>query len=301
MAPRAMWKGQMRLSLVTFGVRMYSATESARRVSMNQLHQECHQRLKQQMTCPVHGPVTRDEIVKGYEYEKDTYVIIDSTDLDGLKLESNKTIELVEFVDVGQIDSMMVDSPYFIGPDGPVAEEPFCVIRDALRKTNKVGIGKIVMQNRERIVAVEPMDNGLKLTTLHYADDLRKSETFFSDIKFDAIEEEQLALAEQIIASKTSEEFDASKYEDKYRDAFFELVKNKVSGADPVVIEDETSTTGFNFMDALKKSVEEAGADLPEEITPAKKKKKTKKKTAKKPAAESVPAKRKTTKKTKSA
>ncbi len=296
MAPRAMWKGQMRLSLVTFGVRMYSATESSRRVSMNQLHAECHQRLKQQMTCPVHGPVTRDEIVKGYEYEKDTYVIVDPSDLEEIRLESNKTIELVEFVDAGAIDSMLVDSPYYIGPDGPVAEEPFGVIREALKKMKKVGIGKIVMQNRERIVSVSPHGLGFKLETLRYANEIRSADQFFAELKKLEADAEMLKLAETIIESKTSKAFDASKYEDKYRDAFFEMVKAKVAGEEPVIVDDEVESTSFNFMDALKASVEQAGSDMPAETT-AKSKKKTKKsKAAKKPAAKSVGGKKKSKK-----
>lgn len=296
MAPRAMWKGQMRLSLVTFGVRMYSATESSRRVSMNQLHAECHQRLKQQMTCPVHGPVTRDEIVKGYEYEKDTYVIVEPSDLEEIRLESNKTIELVEFVDAGAIDSMLVDSPYYIGPDGPVAEEPFGVIREALKKMKKVGIGKIVMQNRERIVSVSPHGLGFKLETLRYANEIRSADQFFAELKKLEADAEMLKLAETIIESKTSKAFDASKYEDKYRDAFFEMVKAKVAGEEPVIVDDEVESTSFNFMDALKASVEQAGSDMPAE-TMAKSKKKTKKsKAAKKPAAKSVSGKKKSKK-----
>ncbi|MBD3293119.1 MAG: Ku protein, partial [Armatimonadia bacterium] len=195
MPPRAMWKGQLRLSLVTLGVRLYSATESASRVSMNQLHKDCHRRLKQRMVCPEHGEVSRDEIVKGYEYEKDSYVIIDKEELDAIKLETTHTIDLVQFVDPEEIGLLYIDSPYYLGPDGPVAEEAFRVIREAMKRTNKAAIGKLVLQNRERIVAISPKDTGLLLTTLRYAAEVRDSEAYFKDIQNGQVDEEQLEMA----------------------------------------------------------------------------------------------------------
>lgn len=302
MAPRAMWKGQLRLSLVSFGVRLYSATESAGRVSMNQLHKDCHQRLKQQMVCPVHGPVGRDEIVKGFEYEKDTYVIIDQEDLEALKLESTKVIELVRFVDADEIDPMLVDSPYFLGPDGPVAEDAFSVIRAALERTGKAGIGTLVMQNRERIVALLPEGKGFVLTTLRYAGEVRSSSAIFEDVKSVEPDEEQVALAESIIASKSGP-FEPGSFEDGYKSAFFEMVKAKAKGQTPVVVETEDVPASFNFMEALKRSVEEVEGGGASGVAKKKTKKKAKtpsKKQAKKPAAKSV-AKKKAGKKTKRA
>jgi DNA end-binding protein Ku len=287
MAPRAMWTGQLRLSLVSFGVRLYSATESAKRVSMNQLHRDCHQRLRQQMICPTHGPVGRDEIVKGYQYEKDSYVIITQEDLDGIKLESNKTIELVQFVDPDEIDPTFIDSPYYLGPDGPVAQEPFNVIREAMERAGKVGIGKVVMTGRERIIALQVDGKGFMLNTLRYASEVRSAEPYFKDIKKTEAEEDQVALALSILEKKAAP-FDPEAFQDQYQEAFFEIVKAKVEGQEPVTVEDEAAPTSFNFMEALKQSVEEA------EKAPAPAGKKTAKKTAKKPvkkpAAKSVPA-----------
>lgn len=288
-APRAMWKGQLRLSLVTFGVRLYAATESSSRVSMNQLHKGCHQRLKNQTVCPVHGPVGRDEIVKGYEYEKDTYVIIDQEDLDALRLESNKVIELVQFVDEGEIDEQFVDSPYFLGPDGPVAEEGFRVIREALKKSKKVGLGKVVLFSRERLVAIRPQGKGLLLTTLRYADELRDGRAYFEDVGNGQVDTEQVELAQEIIKRK-AKKFDPSAFEDRYREAFFEMVKQKAKGEKPVVVEEEETPSSYNFMEALKRSVDEAesgGGATPKKKTSSKAASK-KKKVAKKPAAKSV-------------
>jgi len=281
MPPRAMWTGQLRLSLVTLGVRLYSATESASRVSMHQLHRGCHHRLKQKMVCPEHGEVGRDEIVKGYEYEKGSYVIIEKEELDALKLETTKTIDLVQFVEAGEIGQMYVDSPYYLGPDGPVAEEAFRVIREALSKTGRVGIGKLVLQSRERLVALRPKDTGILLTTLRYESEVRSAEPYFKDIRNGEVDAEQLELAETII-ERMSSSFDPAAFKDRYKDAFFELVKEKVEGAEPVEAPEEAAPPTYNFMEALKRSVEE-------EAAPAKKTSKKKAKTKRKPAAKSEP------------
>jgi DNA end-binding protein Ku len=298
MVPRAMWTGQLRLSLVSFGVRLYAATESAGKVSMNQLHKDCHQRVRNQLVCPTHGPIGRDEIVKGYEYEKDSYVIIEPEDLDQIRLESNKTIELVEFVDAEEIDPLYVDSPYYLGPDGKVAEEPFNVIREAMKRAGKVGIGKVVMYGRERIIALQPEGRGFLLTTLRYAGEVRSAEDLFKDIKADKVDEEQLALASSIMQKKAAH-FDPSEFTDRYQEAFFEIVKAKVEGQEPVVVSEAETPRSFNFMDALRQSVEEAERDKAERPAPAKKaasKKTIKKAPAKKPAARSVqPAEKKKT------
>ncbi len=297
MPPRAMWTGQLRLSLVTFGVRMYAATESTRRVAMNQLHEGCNQRVRQQLTCPVHGTIGRDEIVKGYEYEKGSYVIITEEDLETIRLESTKAIELVQFVDANEIDPIYFNAPYFLGPDGPVAEEPFNVIREAMGKAGKIGLGKVVMHGREQVVALKVDGRGFQLTTLRYPSEVRQGEQFFKDVRLIEPEAEMMQLAESIIDKKTSK-FDPDAFEDKYKEAFFELVKQKVDGETPVTVEDEEPAQSFNFMDALRQSVEQSAAPAP---PPAAKKpagrsasakgaKKASSKTAskKKPAAKSV-------------
>jgi len=272
-----MWTGQLRLSLVNIGVRMYAATESSNRVSMNQLHKDCHQRVRNQNVCPAHGTIGRDEIVKGYEYEKDRYVIIEPDDLNAIRLESTKTIDMVQFVKMDEIDPLFFDSPYFIGPDGPVAEEAFRVIREAMRDLGVMGVGKLVMQGRERIVSLQPHENGFLLMTLRYASEVRKAEQFFSDIKDGQVDKEQVQLAESIIKSKIAA-FDAEKFTDRYQEAFFEIVKAKVEGEAPVIVEEEAAPVAFNFMDALKQSVEQVEQS----------KKTRTRSTPKKPAAKSV-------------
>ncbi len=262
MPPRAMWTGQLRLSLVSFGVRLYAATESANRVSMNQLHKGCHQRVRTQLTCPAHGVLNRDDIVKGYEYEKDSYVIISEDDLGAIKLPSTRTIDLVQFVEDGEIDPLFVEAPYFLGPDGPVAEEAFRVIREAMRRAGRVGIGKLVLHGREHLVALRPSGRGFLLTTLRYASEVRSGDQFFSDIKDGQVDEEQVKLAQSIMQSKAAK-FDPAAFTDRYQEAFFAIVKSKIEGAEPVVVAEEESPRAFNFMEALRRSVDEAEAAAP--------------------------------------
>jgi DNA end-binding protein Ku len=257
MPPRAIWTGQLRLSLVSFGVRLYAATESATRVSMNQLHKGCNQRVRNQLVCPVHGSIDRDQIVKGYEYEKDKYVILAQEDLDAIKLPSGRTIDLVQFVGEGEIDPLYIDAPYYLGPDGPVAEEAFRVIREALREAGKVGIGKLSLHGREHAVMVRPSGKGFLLSTLRYASEVRGGDQFFSDVSDGAADREQLKLAQSIMQSKTAP-FDPSAFGDRYQQAFFEIVKAKIQGEQPVLVEHEEAPSTFNFMDALRLSVEEA-------------------------------------------
>ncbi len=262
MPPRAMWTGQLRLSLVSFGVRMYAATESANRVSMNQLHKGCNQRVRQQMVCPAHGPINREDIAKGYEYEKDRYVIVEEPDLEAIRLPSSKTIDLVQFVDPAEIGPLYVDAPYFLGPDGPVAEEAFRVIREAMRAANKVGIAKLVLHGREHLVALSVSGKGFIMSTLRYASEVRSPDQFFGDVKDAAVDKDQIELAQTIMKSKTAP-FDPGKFQDQYQDAFFKIVKAKIEGEQPVFAPEEHVATTFNFMDALKQSVAEAASSLP--------------------------------------
>ncbi len=292
MPPRAMWTGQLRLSLVSFGVRMYAATESSKRVSMNQLHKGCNQRVRNQLACPTHGTINRDDIVKGYEYEKDSYVIISQDDIESIRLPSSKTIDLVQFVDDDEIEALYINAPYYIGPDGPVAEEAFRVIREAMNRTNKVGLGKLVLHGREHIVALQVSGKGFLMTTLRYASEVRSSDEIFKDVKDGDVDTEQIKLAESIMKSKTAR-FDPGKFRDKYQEAFFDVVKAKIEGEQPVFVEEDEAPTAFNFMDALKQSVAEVEKTGGRRKTTKKTKKPAAKTARKKPPAKSVSAKKK--------
>ncbi len=262
MVPRPMWKGQIRLSLVSFPVRMHNAVSTSTRVSFNQLHKDCGRRLKQQMVCPEHGAVDRTDIAKGYEYEKGKFVVMEDGDLEKVRIETNKTIELVQFVDAAELDPIYLNSSYYIAPDGPMGQDAFAVVHEAMRRNNKIAIGRMVIANRENIVALRCEDKGFVLTTLRYADEVRAAEPHFEDIKDIEPAEDHLKLAEQLIENATKE-FDPTAFKDRYQDAMLEVIKAKIEGAEPVVPQEEEAGAVINLMDALKASVAGAATRKP--------------------------------------
>lgn len=280
MPPRASWTGHLRLSLVSFPVRMYNATSSTARISLNQLHKDCGQRLKQQMVCPEHGEVSRDDIVKGYEFEKGRFVVIGDADLEKIELETDKVLEVLQFIDANELDTICLSSPYFMAPDGPVAEHAFVVIRDAMRKTNKVAIGRVVMHGKEQIFAVRPKDKGLLLTTLKSATEVRGSEAYFEDIRDADVSKDELKLAEQLITNSTAP-FNLAEFKDRYEEALMEVINSKIAGKEPIFEQREEVAKVINLMDALKQSVAQATKKKPpakkakpDAAAPAKRKKK---------------------------
>ena len=254
MAPRASWTGYLRLSLVTIPVRLYNAVSSTSKVSLNQLHKDCNVRLRQQMVCPEHGKVEKEDIVKGYEFEKDRYVVVDEADLQKIKLETTKTIDLIQFVDATEVDSIYFDTPYYVAPDGPVAEEGFRILREAMRLANKIAIGQVVISNREHMVAIQPQDKGLVLNTLHYAEEVRNAASYFEDIKTAEVQKPQLDLAQQLVNSLAGS-FEPAKFKDRYQDALLEVIKAKVAGSEPVIAQKAEMGKVINLMDALKQSL----------------------------------------------
>jgi DNA end-binding protein Ku len=256
-APRAIWKGHLKISLVTVPVSVHNATSSASRISLNQLHKDCGQRLKQQMICPTHGQVSRTDIVKGYEFQKDQYVVISEEELEQIKQATSKTIEITRFIDEGELDPMFLDSPYYLAPDGPVAEKAYRVIRDAMKKLKKVGLGRYVMSAREHIVALQPHDKGFVMTTLRSADEVRKADEYFSDVQSAEADKGELKLAEDLIRNYHGE-LDTSEFRDRYQDALLALVQAKAEGAQPVIAQPKEEARTMNFMAALEESLKAA-------------------------------------------
>jgi DNA end-binding protein Ku len=259
MAPRASWTGYLRLSLVTIPVRLYNAISSTSKVSLNQLHKNCNLRLRQQMVCPEHGKVEKEDIVKGYEFEKDRYVVVDEADLEKIRLETTKTIDLMQFVDAGELDPIYFNTPYYVAPDGPVAEEGFRILREAMRQANKIAIGQVVISSKEQVVALKVQERGLVLNTLHYAEEIRNAASYFEEIKNGDVDKNQLALAEQLVNSYTTA-FDASKFTDRYQNALLEAIKGKIAGSQPVVAQRVEAGKVINLMDALKQSLAQSAA-----------------------------------------
>ncbi len=258
MAPRAYWKGFVKLSLVSFPVRLYAATSSASKIAFNQVHKDTKQRIKMVPHEPDLGPVSRDDLVKGYEFEKGKFVIIDPHELDQIKIESDKTIQIEKFVKVDEIDELYLDSPYYMAPDGPAADDSFRVLMSAMARKNVVAIARVVMAGRERLVSIGPRGNGALLRTLRYANEIRGEAEYFEDINGENSEKELLKLGEALVDQHLGA-FDPEEFTDRYAEAVLELVKAKVAGKTFEVIEDRAPKGDVvSLMDALRQSVESA-------------------------------------------
>ena len=251
-AARPYWTGFLKLSLVTISVRLYTATTERERIRFHMIHEPTGERVRQQLVVPGTGPVERDEVVKGYEYEKGRYVTVDPDDLKRLRLETTDTIDITEFVD--DVDPIYFDAPYYLVPDGSVAEEGYRVIREALRDSGKIAIGQVVVGGQERIVAIRPMDKGLLANSLRYEDEIRKPEDFFNTIAADAVDDDELAMMEQIIKRKTRK-FEPGKFVDHYQTAVRELINKKLEGKLPDKAPERKPAQVINLMDALKRSL----------------------------------------------
>lgn len=277
MAARPYWQGQIRLALVSIPVQIFTATRSGSSVAFRQIHEPSGKTIKYEKTVPGIGPVDPDDIVKGFEYEKGNYVLLDDKELDAVRLESKKTLELTQFVDANEIDVLYYEKPYFVVPADDLAEEAFVVLREALRRTKKVGLGQLAMRGREYVVSIKPCGRGIIMETLRYADELNKAGAYFHDIPDTTPDDELLDLAETLISKKSSP-FAPDKFHDHYVEALKELVARKLKGKGGIVSPDEEALPkkgGSNVIDlmaALKKSIEKPSADAkPAAKAPAKK------------------------------
>ncbi len=262
MAPpaRPVWTGQIRLALVALPVKLYSALDSREKIAFNQIHEPSKQRIKYEKVAPGFGPVKSDEIVKGYEFQKGRYVLFSDEEFEALKIESKKTLDMVQFAPADTIDPIYFDKPHYALPDGKLADEPYRVVRDALRNTKTVGLGQITMRGRSYIAAVKPYEDGLMVETVHYAEELRSARGFFDEIPTGASEPDLVDLAEELIKRKVAA-FDPKKFEDEYGKAVERLVKKKIERHGELVLEDKEEPSpdyGDNvvsLVDALKKSL----------------------------------------------
>ncbi|MBB5711295.1 Ku protein [Sphingomonas xinjiangensis] len=278
MAARAYWQGQIRLALVSIPVEIYSATKSGAQISFHQIHEPSGKRIKYEKVAPGIGAVDVDEIVKGFEVEKGEYVLLEQEEIDAVKLESKKTLELTQFVDADEIDVLYYEKPYFVVPADDLAEEAFIVLREALRRSRKVGLGQLAMRGREYVVSLKPCGRGLVLETLRYADEVNKAQGYFRDIPDAEPDPELLDLATTLIDKKASK-FDPQEFHDRYVDALKDLIERKKKAKGKKILEDESDAApsrGSNVVDlmaALKKSLEKPGAAKDPDVkkTPAKK------------------------------
>jgi DNA end-binding protein Ku len=257
MAPRSTWKGHLRLSLVSCPIRLYNATSRSEKIAFNLLHKDTHNRIQMKPHDPELGAVERDDLVKGYQYEKDQYVVFTDEDFDKVQIESSKAIVIEKFVDAKEVDPIYFESPYYVAPDGAVAEETFRVIQSAMREKQKVALSRVVLSNRERLIALMCRDKGLLMMTLRTADEVRDAEDYFTDIEEDEPDKEMLELAERLIEQKSGK-FDPNEFRDRYQDALLEMVKAKAKGQEPVIAQAPERGKVINLMDALKRSLEDA-------------------------------------------
>lgn len=259
--PRPYWKGYLKLSLVSCAVALYNASSASERVSFNTLNRKTGNRLKQNLVDSVSGePVETADRVKGYQFSKGQYVMIEDADLEALKLESTKTIELETFVPQSEVDEIYLDSPYYLAPDDKVAEEAFAVIRDAMMKKKMAGIGRVVLSRRERMLMLHPRGKGMMATTLRYPYEVRQDSEYFSDIHDVKLSDEMLDIAQEIIARKAGH-FEPDKFTDRYEEALVEMLRAKQSGQ--VFTAPQATEPGnvVNIMDALRKSLQASGGD----------------------------------------
>ena len=261
MAARAYWQGQIRLALVSIPVELYTATQSGAKISFRQIHEPSGKRVSYDKVVPGLGPVDRDEIVKGYELSKGSYVLLDEDEIDAVRIESKRTLELVQFVEACEIDPLYFEKPYYVVPKDELAEEAFVVLREALRKSGRVGLGQLAVRGAEKLVAIKPCGKGMLLETLRYADEVKKGQQFFNEIDDTEPDKALIDLASKLIEEKTAP-FDAAGFHDRYADALRDLIDKKAKAKGEEVIEDVGEPEGgsggnvIDLMAALKKSVD---------------------------------------------
>jgi DNA end-binding protein Ku len=257
---RPYWSGQIQISLVSFGVKLFPATEAKSEIRFHQLSRKTGERIKHQKVSAEEGPVEKDEIVKGYEYRKGQYVTIEPEEIEHLRIPSRHTLEVTQFVNEDEIPPSFFEKPYFVTPESDAQTEAFTVVRKALETTKKAALGKIAFGGREHLVAIAaPSDDklrGMMAYIMRYPEELRDPATYFDDIKKVSVDEDQLSLAKELIKRKTAK-FAPEKFKDDYEVALKELVEAKVKH-EPLPKEEPVRKTGkvINLMDALRKSVQ---------------------------------------------
>ncbi len=254
MAYRPTWQGHLKLSLVTCPVSLYTATNSGGDIHFNLINPKTNNRIKMITTDPDTGPVDRSELVKGYEVSKGEYILLTNDEINSVKLESTKTIDIERFVAEDEIDRLYWDNPYYLAPDGKLAQEAFGVIRTAMEKSGQIALGRVVIGTRERILALEPRGKGILATTIRTDAELRKPDEIFDDISDKAADPAMIAIAEKIIEQQEGP-FDPSQFVDRYEEALKVLIEEKKSGHKPAKIAEPEDTNVVDLMSVLRASL----------------------------------------------
>jgi DNA end-binding protein Ku len=260
MATRPTWQGYLRLSLVSCPVALYTATSRTGEVHFNMLSKETNNRIKMIPTDPETGPVERSDIVKGYEIEKGHYVIITDEEIKNVRLETTRTLDIERFVDDADIDRLYWNDPYFLAPDGDMALEAFAVIREAMKAAGKVALGRLVMHQRERLMALEPRDNGIVAYTIRNRNEVRQADEIFQHIKAAKPPPQMIDIATRII-DQLEGPFDPSQFNDRYEDALRALIKEKEKGHAIKAPEEPKEAEVIDLMEALRRSLGQTGGE----------------------------------------
>jgi DNA end-binding protein Ku len=287
MAARSLWKGFLRINLVSVPVKAYSASAGgAAEVRLNQLHKECNSRIKYKKTCPLHGEVPNDEIVSGYEFAKDQYVIIEGEEVEKLRAQDEKAIKVDSFVPLGKVDALyLTGKSYYLVPDGPIAQRAYQVVHQGLKESERGAIAHVVMHGRDQFVVLRPVEGLIAMETLKYADQMSAPAAFEGEIVKAAIEPEELSLIKMLIKAASKNDVDVSSFKDHYTESLMKVIEAKVAGKELVAPPADEPVQVINLMDALKKSVE-----LQQKTAPAEEAKPTKPPRKMSPSKEAKPA-----------
>ncbi|HEV3058890.1 MAG TPA: Ku protein [Vicinamibacterales bacterium] len=259
MAARPTWKGYLKISLVNIPIKVFPATDAGATLSFNQLHAECQTRIQQKRWCPhCQREVANTDLVKGYEFEKGRYVVVDEEDIQKVRVDSTRVINLEKFTDDTEIDPIYLERPYYLAPDGPVARDAFAVIREGMK--GKAGIGKVALYGREYLIKVQPREKGLIMYTLRHASEIRSMEAIdeLSEMP-DKVKPEEVKLAQQVMATFAGE-VDFETYKDEYQVGLREIIDAKIEGREIVAQEVEAPPKVVNLMEALRKSLDTISA-----------------------------------------
>ncbi len=259
MAARSTWKGYLKVSLVSVPVKAYTATSSSGSpIALNQLHDKCHSRIKYQKTCPVHGEVSADEIVMGYEFAKGQYVVVNPDEIEKLRTEGDKSIAVNAFVPADSIDPVYNSGKtYYLVPDGPVGQKPFSLLRQSMAEGGVCGVAQVVISNKEQIVMLRPVENLLAMTVLEYDAQVKKPSSFADEVSESESSTEEVQLTNMLVQALTKEEIDLSQFKDVYTEKLTKVIEAKVEGKELVTPPAEEHPQVINLMEALKASVQQ--------------------------------------------
>ncbi|HLJ10025.1 MAG TPA: Ku protein [Planctomycetaceae bacterium] len=258
MAGRSSWKGYLKISLVSVPVKAYTATSSGATIGLNQLHAGCHSRINYKKTCPIHGEITSAEIVSGYEYTKGQYVVIDTDELEKLRTENDRSINVNTFVKADSLDSVYHSGKnYYLLPDGPVGQKPYQLIHDVMQTQGVQAVAQVVISKKEELVLVRPIDKLLAMTVLNYAAEVKEPHSFFDELVEMEGSQQELDLTTQLIDALTVDNFDLTQFKDLYTERLTQLIETKVEGKELVAVPAGEEPQVINLMDAIKQSMKQ--------------------------------------------